>query len=62
MESTIPQWNCMRDPENKPMWIRADGSTRRTSPSRGVLPLGDDQQDQGFIGLEEETPLTALKI
>eukprot|EP00975_Prorocentrum_lima_P056623 11877354-Prorocentrum_lima.AAC.1 len=44
------------------MWIRAGGSTRRTSPYKVELPLGDNQQDPEFIGLEEETPLTALKI
>eukprot|EP00975_Prorocentrum_lima_P008331 1779252-Prorocentrum_lima.AAC.1 len=52
----------MRDTENKPTWIRADGSTRRTSPRRVELLLGDDQQDHDFIDLEEETPLTDLKI
>eukprot|EP00975_Prorocentrum_lima_P054939 11520013-Prorocentrum_lima.AAC.1 len=52
----------MRDPENKPMWIRADGSTRRTSPYRVELLLGDDQQDRDIIDIEEMTPMTALKI
>eukprot|EP00975_Prorocentrum_lima_P048754 10201148-Prorocentrum_lima.AAC.1 len=34
MEPTIQQWMCMRDRKGNPMWIRADGSTRRTSPYR----------------------------
>eukprot|EP00975_Prorocentrum_lima_P056537 11854097-Prorocentrum_lima.AAC.1 len=62
MEPTIQQWMCMRDPEGRPMWIRANGSTRRTSPCREELLLGDDHIDHDFIELEEETPLTALKI
>eukprot|EP00975_Prorocentrum_lima_P050090 10489549-Prorocentrum_lima.AAC.1 len=33
----------------------------RDSPCRVELLLGDDQQDQDFIGLEEETPLSALQ-
>eukprot|EP00975_Prorocentrum_lima_P014802 3139556-Prorocentrum_lima.AAC.1 len=44
------------------MWLKPDGSTRRTSPYQVELLLGDDQQDQDFIDLDEETPLTALKI
>eukprot|EP00975_Prorocentrum_lima_P067534 12915439-Prorocentrum_lima.AAC.1 len=52
----------MRDPEGNPRWIGADGSTRRTSPFRVELLLEDDQLDQDFINLEEETPLTALKV
>eukprot|EP00975_Prorocentrum_lima_P063199 12890082-Prorocentrum_lima.AAC.1 len=53
---------CMRHPEGNPRWIRADGSTGRTSLYRVELLLGDDQHDLDFINLEEETPLTALKI
>eukprot|EP00975_Prorocentrum_lima_P050454 10568512-Prorocentrum_lima.AAC.1 len=52
----------MRDPENKRMWIRADGSTIRTSPYTVELLLGEDQRDPDFIDLDEETPLIALKI
>eukprot|EP00975_Prorocentrum_lima_P039306 8261819-Prorocentrum_lima.AAC.1 len=44
------------------MWIKSDGSTGRTSPYKVDLLLGYDQQDQDFIGLDEETPLTPLKI
>eukprot|EP00975_Prorocentrum_lima_P013626 2897747-Prorocentrum_lima.AAC.1 len=44
------------------MWIRADGSTRRTSPYKVDLLLGYTQQHEDFIDLDEETPLTALKI
>eukprot|EP00975_Prorocentrum_lima_P051422 10769623-Prorocentrum_lima.AAC.1 len=62
MEPTTQQWICMRDPENKPMCLRAEGSTRRTSPSKVELLLGDDQQDTYTIDLEEKTPLTARKI
>eukprot|EP00975_Prorocentrum_lima_P049623 10383636-Prorocentrum_lima.AAC.1 len=51
----------MRDPENKPMWIKLDGSRRRTSPYNVEFRLGDDQKDQVFIEMDEETPLTALK-
>eukprot|EP00975_Prorocentrum_lima_P040385 8476532-Prorocentrum_lima.AAC.1 len=40
------------------MWVRADGSTRRTSPYKVDLLLRDDDQpDQDLEG----TPLTALK-
>eukprot|EP00975_Prorocentrum_lima_P026156 5497310-Prorocentrum_lima.AAC.1 len=44
----------MRDPENTHMRMRADGSSRRTSPYK--VP------DPDFSDLEEKTPLTALKI
>eukprot|EP00975_Prorocentrum_lima_P015477 3277566-Prorocentrum_lima.AAC.1 len=44
------------------MWIKSDGSTRRTSPYKVELRLGDDPQDQDFMDLDEETPLTDLKI
>eukprot|EP00975_Prorocentrum_lima_P048299 10102037-Prorocentrum_lima.AAC.1 len=44
------------------MWITADGSVRSTSPYRVELLLGYDRLDQDFIDLEEETPLTAVKI
>eukprot|EP00975_Prorocentrum_lima_P009903 2107092-Prorocentrum_lima.AAC.1 len=45
------------------MWIRADGSSRRTSPDKVELILGeDDQPDQDYIDVEEETPLTAMKV
>eukprot|EP00975_Prorocentrum_lima_P022411 4715772-Prorocentrum_lima.AAC.1 len=44
MEPTIQRWVCMRDPETKPMWIRADGATIRTYPFKVELLLGDDQQ------------------
>eukprot|EP00975_Prorocentrum_lima_P055410 11622616-Prorocentrum_lima.AAC.1 len=54
MKPSIQQWICMREPENKPMWLRADGSTRRTSPYTVELLLGDDQQDQDFIYPDEE--------
>eukprot|EP00975_Prorocentrum_lima_P011343 2411366-Prorocentrum_lima.AAC.1 len=50
------------DPESKPVWVRSDGSTRRTSPHAVELQLVADQQDQDFIDLDEETPLTALNI
>eukprot|EP00975_Prorocentrum_lima_P058051 12177251-Prorocentrum_lima.AAC.1 len=40
------------------MWMRANGSTRRTSPYKVELLLGDDQRDQHFIDIEEETLLT----
>eukprot|EP00975_Prorocentrum_lima_P068125 12918896-Prorocentrum_lima.AAC.1 len=44
------------------MWVRADGSTRRTSPYKvELLHENDDQSGQDLIGIEEETPLTALK-
>eukprot|EP00975_Prorocentrum_lima_P044077 9244461-Prorocentrum_lima.AAC.1 len=46
----------MQDPEGNPMWIRANGTTRRASPYRVELLRGDDQFDQDFIDLEEETP------
>eukprot|EP00975_Prorocentrum_lima_P032354 6792849-Prorocentrum_lima.AAC.1 len=62
MEPTIQQWICMSDPENKPMWIRADSTTRRTSPYEVELLVGDNQQHPDIIDLEEETPLIALKI
>eukprot|EP00975_Prorocentrum_lima_P046634 9746556-Prorocentrum_lima.AAC.1 len=62
MEPRTQQWMCLRDPENKPMWIRADGSTRRTYPYKVELLLGEDKLDSDFIDIEEETPLTALKI
>eukprot|EP00975_Prorocentrum_lima_P008830 1882265-Prorocentrum_lima.AAC.1 len=62
MEPTIQQWMWMRDPAGNPRWVRADGSTRRTSPYRIEFLLGDDQLDQDFIDLAEETTLTALKI
>eukprot|EP00975_Prorocentrum_lima_P013598 2888122-Prorocentrum_lima.AAC.1 len=52
---------CMNDAENKPMWIRAAGSSRRTSPYKVELLLGEDQPYQHVINLEEETPLSALK-
>eukprot|EP00975_Prorocentrum_lima_P034768 7305592-Prorocentrum_lima.AAC.1 len=62
MEPTIHQCMYMRDPEDKPMWVRANGSTRRTSPYNVDLLLGeDDQPYQDFIDNDEETPLTALK-
>eukprot|EP00975_Prorocentrum_lima_P060755 12746049-Prorocentrum_lima.AAC.1 len=32
MEPANQQWMCLRDPESKPMWMRADGATRNTSP------------------------------
>eukprot|EP00975_Prorocentrum_lima_P068069 12918595-Prorocentrum_lima.AAC.1 len=44
------------------MLTRADGATRRTSPYKVELLLGYNQQDPDFNNLEEETPLTALKI
>eukprot|EP00975_Prorocentrum_lima_P064534 12898141-Prorocentrum_lima.AAC.1 len=45
----------MRDPDDKPMWVMADGSTGRTSPYK--VQLGeDDQPYQDFIDIEEETP------
>eukprot|EP00975_Prorocentrum_lima_P053741 11277532-Prorocentrum_lima.AAC.1 len=44
------------------MWIRADRFTRRISSYKVELLLGDNQQDHDFIDLEEEAPLTALKI
>eukprot|EP00975_Prorocentrum_lima_P032321 6787505-Prorocentrum_lima.AAC.1 len=45
-----------------PTWVRADGSTRRASPYKVELLLGDcDQPDQDYIAIEEETPLTALE-
>eukprot|EP00975_Prorocentrum_lima_P053165 11151827-Prorocentrum_lima.AAC.1 len=61
MEPATQQWLCMRDPENKPMWIRADGSMRRTYPYKVELLLGEDQHDPDFIDLDEETQLNALK-
>eukprot|EP00975_Prorocentrum_lima_P061891 12882498-Prorocentrum_lima.AAC.1 len=40
------------------MWIRAGGSSRRTYPYKVELLLGEeDQPDQDFIDLREETPL-----
>eukprot|EP00975_Prorocentrum_lima_P046433 9711822-Prorocentrum_lima.AAC.1 len=30
----------MGDPENKPFWISADGSSRRTSPIQGGIIAG----------------------
>eukprot|EP00975_Prorocentrum_lima_P045281 9482075-Prorocentrum_lima.AAC.1 len=51
----------MRDPEGLPMRVRADGSTRRTSPYKVELLHGDDDlPDQDSFDVEEETPLTAL--
>eukprot|EP00975_Prorocentrum_lima_P025293 5310266-Prorocentrum_lima.AAC.1 len=45
------------------MWVGAYVSTRRTSPYKVELLLGDgDQPDQDFIDIEEETPVTALKV
>eukprot|EP00975_Prorocentrum_lima_P037298 7849083-Prorocentrum_lima.AAC.1 len=62
MEPTIQQWMYMKDPEDKPMWVWADGSTRRTSLYNVELLLGDDDQpDQDYIDIEEEMPLPALK-
>eukprot|EP00975_Prorocentrum_lima_P004443 963674-Prorocentrum_lima.AAC.1 len=62
MKQRLQQWMCMRDQKNKPMWIRADGSQRRTYPYRvELLPQEEDQPDQDFINLEEGTRLTALK-
>eukprot|EP00975_Prorocentrum_lima_P003761 821328-Prorocentrum_lima.AAC.1 len=41
------------------MWIRAE----RTYPYQLELLLGeDDQPNQDFVDIGEETPLTALKI
>eukprot|EP00975_Prorocentrum_lima_P062463 12885793-Prorocentrum_lima.AAC.1 len=52
----------MRHLEGLPMWVSADGSTRRTSPYKVRLPHGDDDQpDHDIIDIEEETPLTVLK-
>eukprot|EP00975_Prorocentrum_lima_P005010 1090689-Prorocentrum_lima.AAC.1 len=62
MEPTLQQWMCMRDPNSNPTRIRADGSTRRTSPYRVELLPGDDHPYQDFIDLEEETPFTALRL
>eukprot|EP00975_Prorocentrum_lima_P070350 12931445-Prorocentrum_lima.AAC.1 len=62
MQPPIQQWMYMRDPVDKPLWVRADGSTRRTSPYKVETVLGDDDQpDQDYIDMEEEPPLTALK-
>eukprot|EP00975_Prorocentrum_lima_P035348 7423439-Prorocentrum_lima.AAC.1 len=48
--------------EDKPMWVRAPESTRRTSLYKVELLLGDDDQpDQDYIDIEEATPLTALQ-
>eukprot|EP00975_Prorocentrum_lima_P061271 12845434-Prorocentrum_lima.AAC.1 len=45
------------------MWIRADGSSRKTSPYSVDLLLGEECQPyQDFIDLEEETPLTAREV
>eukprot|EP00975_Prorocentrum_lima_P023468 4934030-Prorocentrum_lima.AAC.1 len=63
MEPTIQQCMYVRDPEHKPVRVRADGSTRRKYPCKvELLPGDDDQPDQDFIGIEEEAPLTALKV
>eukprot|EP00975_Prorocentrum_lima_P059198 12412621-Prorocentrum_lima.AAC.1 len=49
-----------RDPEERPMWVKADGSTRSTSPYKVELVHGDeDQTAYGRIGIDEETPLIA---
>eukprot|EP00975_Prorocentrum_lima_P057425 12044988-Prorocentrum_lima.AAC.1 len=62
MEPTTQLWMYIRGPENKPMWMRADGSTRITSPYKVELPLGeDDHPYQDFIDIEEATPLIVLK-
>eukprot|EP00975_Prorocentrum_lima_P047706 9973886-Prorocentrum_lima.AAC.1 len=62
MEPTLRQWMWMQDPENKPMWMRADGSTRGTAPYKVEPLLGDDDQTyHDFVDIGEEPPLTALK-
>eukprot|EP00975_Prorocentrum_lima_P043914 9209260-Prorocentrum_lima.AAC.1 len=44
MGPTIQLWMSMRDPEGCPMWVRYDGSTRRTSPYKVELKdLATDQ-------------------
>eukprot|EP00975_Prorocentrum_lima_P011575 2461192-Prorocentrum_lima.AAC.1 len=52
----------MGDPESTPICVRADRSRRRTSRYKDEILLGEeDQPDQDFIDLEEETALSALK-
>eukprot|EP00975_Prorocentrum_lima_P062663 12886815-Prorocentrum_lima.AAC.1 len=52
----------MKVREGLPIWVRADGSTRRTPPNKVELLLGDDDPpDQNYTDIEEGTPLTAQK-
>eukprot|EP00975_Prorocentrum_lima_P006153 1329504-Prorocentrum_lima.AAC.1 len=55
MEPTIRPWVFMRGPEGLPLWVRADGSTIRTSPYKvELLHAGDNQPDQALSTLRRK--------
>eukprot|EP00975_Prorocentrum_lima_P007032 1507977-Prorocentrum_lima.AAC.1 len=52
----------MKDPDGYTMWVRYDGTGRRTIPSQVQLQCwGADEDDFDLVDLEDAIPLPALQ-